>query len=112
MDREKLRKQNTEKYKEHSKKRLMLNLKKKFDTTMIGALVQFEDHFGRLWGHGLSLDQLSNQQIEWRKIWEEVRTNILNNGNNQARAADDEIAQYTMTWNRYRTEFIITQPKD
>ena len=107
MDREHIRQQNAEKYKEHSKKRLMTNIKKKFNTTMIGALAQFEEYFGHLWGHGLPLDRLSTQQVEYRKKWEEVRTNILNNGNNQSRAADDEIAQYTMTWNRYRTEFII-----
>lgn len=112
MDREEIRKRNAEKYKENSKKRLMTNIDKKFQTTMIGSLAQFEEFFGNLWGHGLPLDRLSSTQVENRKIWEEVRTNILNNGNNQARAARDEIAQYTMTWNRYRTEFIVMPEKD
>ena len=107
MNREQIRQRNAEKYKEYSKKRLIDNIKRKFNTTMIGALVQFEEQFGDLWGHGLPLDQLTAEQVRYRTKWEEVRTNILNNGNNQARAADDEIAQYTMTWNRYRTEFIV-----
>lgn len=107
MNRDQLRRRNDERYKEHSKKRLMQNLRRKFNTTMIGALAQFEESFGELWGHGLALDELSKDQMYYRKKWEEVRTNILNNGNNQARAADDEIAQYTLTWNKYRTEFIV-----
>jgi len=111
MDREHIRQRNADKYKEHSKKRLMTNIKRKFNTTMIGALAQFEEYFGEVWGHGLPFDKLSPKQAEYRKRWEEVRTNILNNGNNQARAADDEIAQYTLTWNRYRTEFIVIKDK-
>ena len=33
-------------YKDNSKKRLLANLKKKFDTTIIGALAAFEERFG------------------------------------------------------------------
>ena len=107
MDRTKLRKLNEKRYKEHSKKRLMDNIQRKFSTTMIGALSEFEKIFGGVWGYGIPFDQLSDDEMEFRKMWEEARTNILNNGNNQARAALDEIAQYTMTWDKYRTEFIV-----
>lgn len=107
MDRNQLRQRNEVRYKEHSKKRLLNNIQRKFNTTMIGALSEFERVFGDVWRHGVSLDQLTEDEIEFRKMWEEVRTNILNNGNNQARAASDEIAQYTMTWDKFRTEFIV-----
>lgn len=102
-----IKKQNDEKYRNNSKKRLMENITRKFKTTMIGALSHFEKEFGHLWAHGDPLEYLTPDQKEWRDIWEDVRTAILNNGNNQLRATLDEIAQYTMTWDRYQTQFII-----
>ena len=35
-----------EQYKENSKKRILNNIKKKFDTTIIGSLAAFEDEVG------------------------------------------------------------------
>ena len=72
---------------------------------MIGALAAFENNFGTLWGHGQ--EELTDDQKQFRKIWEETRTEILNNGNSQLRIAQEEIAQYTMTWNRYHVDFVI-----
>ena len=46
-------------YNEFSKKRLLNNLEKKFNTTIIGSLSVFEEEFGELWGHGLPNDQLT-----------------------------------------------------
>ena len=78
---------------------------------MIGALDSFEAEFGDQWGHGLDIEDLTPEQIEKRKVWNAVRTDILNKGNNQLRAAQEEIAQYTMTWDKYRTEFIINKDR-
>lgn len=108
-ERERIRKQNEEKYKDNSKKRLIDIVSKKFKTTMIGSLAKFEENFGFLWGHGKK--ELTEQEAEFRKVWETVRTEILNNGNNQLRAAQDEIASHSMTWDRYRTDFIV-KPKN
>ena len=76
---------------------------------MIGSLAHFENTFGELWGHGKLDDNLTNEELYWHDKWEEVRTEILNNGNNQLRAAIDEMAEYTLTWNRHKTNFIIKQ---
>ena len=103
--REEIKKKNQESYKENSKKRLINNIDKKFKTTMIGSLAVFEKYFGSLWGHGEP--SLTEEQKHFRELWEEARTDILNNGNTQMRIAQEEIAQYSMTWNRYKTEFII-----
>ena len=105
LSQEKAKQEHETIYKENSRKRLLKNLEKKFKTTMIGALARFEENFGELWGHGA--ESLTEEQAAWRKIWEETRTEILNNGNNQLRGAQDEIAHYTMSWDRYHTEFII-----
>ena len=72
---------------------------------LMKELAVFEKYFGQLWGHGNS--NLTEEQKHYRQVWEEARTDILNNGNTQMRIAQEEIAQYTMTWNRYKTEFII-----
>jgi hypothetical protein len=85
----------------------MKNIEKKFKTTMIGSLAVFERHFGDIWGHGQQ--DPTDEQLEARRLWEQARTEILNNGNTQLRIAQEEVAEYTMTWNRYQTEFIVTR---
>ena len=94
-----------ETYKENSKRRLLNNLKKKFDTTIICSLAAFEDRFGELWGHGLPIAELDEDQLYWREVWADARSKILDNGNANLRAAQNEIAQYTLSWNRYVTQF-------
>ena len=90
-------------YKENSKRRLANILKKKFDTTIIGSLAAFEERFGELWGHGLSVNELDEDQQYWRDLWMETRSKVLDNGNANLRAAQNEISQYTLSWNRYVT---------
>lgn len=99
------------KYKENSKKRLLTNIDKKFKTTIIGSLAVFEDFFGELWGHGIRVDDLTEEQQTFRKLWLEARSKILDNGNSNLRAAQSEIAQYTMTWDRYITELMVMPSK-
>ena len=98
------RKKNKEKFSDDSKKRLITNIEKKFKTTMIGSLACFEDIFGELWGHNKE-GELTSEEMYWQQKWEEVRTEVLNNGNNQLRAAVEEITGYTMSWDRYKTDF-------
>ena len=92
-------------YKDNSKRRLLNILKKKFDTTIIGSLAAFEERFGELWGHGLSMNDLDEDQRYWREQWMETRSKVLDNGNSNLRAAQNEISQYTLSWNRYVTNF-------
>ena len=94
-----------EQYKNSSKKRLTNIIKKKFNTTIIGSMAAFEDQFGELWGHGLELRDLDDEQRYWRDIWMETRAKILDNGNANLRAAESELSQYTISWNRYVTKF-------
>lgn len=92
-------------YNEFSKKRLLNNLEKKFNTTIIGSLAIFEEEFGYLWGHGVPYEKLNDDEKEFREMWKETRTRILDAGNSNLRAAQSELAQYTFHWNRYITEF-------
>ena len=92
-------------YQENSKKRLINNIKKKFDTTIIGSLAAFEAEFGYLWGHGKTYAELTEEEQEFRDMWNDVRSKILDNGNFNLRSAQSEISQYTLSWNRYVTKF-------
>jgi uncharacterized protein YdcH (DUF465 family) len=62
-------------------------LTKRFQTTMIGALFQFEESFGYLWGFDKDEEDLTDNEKYFRLKWEDARYNILNNGNNQLRSA-------------------------
>ena len=101
----KKRTESNEKYQDSSKRRLSNIVKKKFNTTIIGSLAAFEDQFGDLWGHGLPVSDLDEDQRYWRDIWMDTRAIVLDNGNSNLRAAESEISQYTLSWNRYVTKF-------
>lgn len=96
-----------EKFQNNSRNRLMANIHTKFKTTMIGALAAFEDEFGELWGNGMDLEELTQDQLEERERWERVRSRVLDNGNDQSRSSAEEISHYTVSWNRYVTKFVI-----
>lgn len=104
-----IRDNNDRRHSEHDKKKLAASIEKKFKTTMIGALSKFEKYFGYLWGYNKS--SLTADELAWKKLWDEVRTEILNNGNNQLRAAHDDILQCRIVWDGYKIKF-ITQEND
>jgi hypothetical protein len=113
-----LRKQHAEykklretKYKADSKDRLSKILKKKIQTTMIGALSSIEENFGFLWNSPNG--QLTKDQEAMKNLYNKVRSDILDKGNNQARNIDAELAQYEVEWQRYSIKMpVISQPKN
>ena len=107
ITRDKARADNDKRYREGCKKRLLGTIEKKFKTTIIWAIASVEAGFGELWGHGKPEVELTDKEREFREIWQEVRTEILNKGNNNLRGAQDEIAQYSTVWEGFRTEFLI-----
>lgn len=75
--------------------RLIFHLKKRIETTMIGALSKFENNFGFLWGQNIeNEEQLTREQIEFSDIWERTRNQILNQGNAQIRNLEDDFYKY------------------
>lgn len=68
--------------------RLLNNVNKRFQTTMIGSLARFEEYFGDLWENN------HRDRERFEDMWEDVRNQILNNGNKQARAAINEINDF------------------
>lgn len=71
-----------------------LLLSKRFQTTMIGAIFEFEKAFGYLWGHHKNPDEpLTDREAQFGDIWDTVRNKILNNGNNQLRKAIADLSR-------------------
>ena len=94
-----------------SRKRLLRILEKKLNTSFIGALSQFETHFGKLWGHGKDEMDCSAEELAWREIWNLCRTDVLNNGNNQLRAVVVELGLYDVAYNGYKLNLPVGNAK-
>jgi hypothetical protein len=82
---------------ERKSKRLLCNsMKKKIETTMIGALSSIENHLGFLWD-----DQniSESQRSKMKQKYNELRSEILDRGNRQSRAIESEMNSYTIHYN-------------
>lgn len=105
MDSSDYKKARDRKYKTESKDRLSKILKKKIQTTMIGALSTVEENFGFLWQSDSG--QLTDDQKLMKDLYQKVRSEILDKGNNQARNIDAELAQYEVEWLRYNMKIPV-----
>jgi transcription termination factor Rho len=95
-----------DKYRVDSKERLSKILKKKVQTTMIGALSSIEEHFSFLWSTEKS--EMTPEQKIMYDTFQKVRSEILDKGNTQARNIDAELAQYDVKWLRYQNNIPVT----
>ena len=104
------RETNLAKHAVHDKNMLSQHITAKLKTTMIGALAKFEGEFSYLWTPEIEGDSLTDEQLDYKERWQFVRTEILNLGNAQLRAALQEIDQYTIKYNKHEYTFVITEP--
>lgn len=88
-----------DKFKQDSKERLSKVVKKKIETTMIGALSSIEEHFGFLWDS--QNGEISEDKKMMYDVYQKVRSEILDKGNSQSRNIDAELNQYDIKWLRY-----------
>lgn len=109
MDSSDYKKARDKKYKTESKDRLSKILKKKIQTTMIGALSTIEENFGFLWQNDNG--SLTKEQEVLKELYKKVRSEILDKGNNQARNIDAELAQYDIEWLRYNMKIPVISHK-
>ena len=89
-----------EKYKQDSRDRLGKIVKKKIETTMIGALSSVEEHFGFLWGRNEAGAKTEEQKV-MEELFQQVRSEILDRGNTQSRNIEVELANYDVSWKKY-----------
>lgn len=87
--------------------KLKKDTKRRITTTMIGALSSFENRFGRLWGHQKEEgENLTPQEERFFEIWQDVREEILDRGNAQIGASNQDIDTYNIEKQRYQIKFI------
>lgn len=67
------------------------------NTVMIGALDAFERGFGDLWGHKLKESELTEEQKEKRKIWKDIRNEILGRGEESKKIAHSNVERFNIT---------------
>lgn len=80
-----------------SKARLSESVKKRIKTTMIGAISSIEDKLGFLWEDNPKMFDL----------YQQLRSEILDKGNDQVRSIDGELSQYEISYNRYQVNIPI-----
>lgn len=80
-------------------------LQKRFQTTMIGSLFEFEEAFGYLWGQDKEDNELTEQEQRFRDQWENTRNQILNNGNNQLRKCINDLSNINSSNKQYSYKF-------
>jgi hypothetical protein len=95
------RKVREERYKLDSRDRLSKIIRKKIETTMIGAISSVEEHLGFLWGYDENQNDLTEDQKRLKELFQLVRSEILDKGNTQSRNADAELAQYDVEWKKF-----------
>lgn len=81
-------------------------IKKRMNTIMIGSIAAIEKRFGHLFGQDKKSEELSQEEIELKKIFLKLRNDILDLGNQQIKKLEEsEKEKYTST--RYRYEWRI-----
>jgi hypothetical protein len=109
MSEDNYKKVREKKYKEESKQRLSKALKKKIETTMIGALSTIEQHFSFLWNG--DANNTTKEQEYMKNLYNKIRSEILDKGNNQARNIDIELSQYDVELLRFSIKIPVIPPK-
>ena len=94
------KKKREDRYKTDSRDRLSKIIRKKIETTMIGALSSIEDHLGFLWTNADN-SPLTEEQSLMQDVYQEIRSEILDKGNNQIRNLESEMSHYEIKWLRY-----------
>lgn len=98
------------KFNDESHKKLVQSLVTFLKTSFIGALDCFERGFGKIWGFKKEGEHTENEK-RWKEVWNEVRNNILTNGNNQIRNMLKKLKEYKVRWYGKKYNFKIDGDK-
>lgn len=81
-----------------AREKLQENIEKKLLTTGVGALATFEHFLGYLWGQGVPPEELTENQQEFRKVYQLVRDEVFDNVNLQIRGMRSEVGLHTVEY--------------
>lgn len=85
-----------------SRKKLEAAIAKRIKTTMIGALASIEDKLGMLWE---SDGKMTQEQERMYNLFQEIRSAILDKGNDQIRQLEKDLDYYTIEMKKLYLEF-------
>lgn len=88
--------------KDASKEKLLKIAKKRIQTTMIGAISSIEEVFGFL----LETDESVKQAFD------DLRSEILDRGNNQIRALESDFSTYEIVWKKYNYQLPFKEKEE
>jgi hypothetical protein len=91
------------KYKEESKERLKKICITKIKTTMIGAVDSIQKKFEQFYTNS----RPTNEELILKRLFDEIRTEILDKGNQQIRNIETEFEQYIIEWKRYTLQLPV-----
>ena len=74
-------------------------------TVAIGAIADFEDNFGYLWGSDKPKNQRDEDELEWGEVWQKVRTSILDRANNSQNTLLDNLKRFSISKKKVYQEF-------
>ena len=95
--------------KNYSRRQVVKQLETRFKTIMIGCLSRFEAEFGNLWNN--ELEPSNSKEAYFREKWEELRSDILDHGNNQIRQGLEELSEYINSVDKYHLQVFYNQNK-
>lgn len=98
--------QKADDFKKASNERLFKIAATKIRTTMIGALATIEEKLAIFLTPNEG-EKLTNEQMFIKKIYEEIRQEILDRGNTQIRNLENEFQQYDIEWKRYTLQLPV-----
>lgn len=90
---------------------LEANCKRAIRTAFIGAISQFEQSFGYLWGHGKKPEYLTENEKKFQKLWLQTRENILDSGNRQSRIINKEFEKFVVEYVGYQYKFVFNNKR-
>ena len=87
------------------KSRLREFLRKRMTTMLVGSIERIEKSMGQNWGHGLSDKECTDGEYDERAIWNCLRKELFDWGNQQIRNMEKGLEDYIVEMRRYKIEF-------
>jgi len=87
-----------------SREVLLKSIDKKIMTATVGALYQFEQAFGYLWGQNKTSLQRNDNERAAYSTWQGIRREILDNGERQKAYVRKELENYQILYKRFKND--------
>ena len=91
-----------------SRENLRKIVAKRIQTTMIGALAAIEEKFKEFWEPEEG-EKMNKEQQNLYNLFQEIRSSILDNGNNQIRLLEKDIENFDVEARQYHIQLKVKE---